>query len=54
MNAPITRRALVAAALALTPLAAQARSPEIYTGILSSVGAGGYYPVAYWPKVLDK
>src|SRR5262245_41165297 len=47
MTAFITRRILVAA-FAFSPLAAQARSPEIYTGLLSSVGAGGYDPVAYF------
>jgi YHS domain-containing protein len=48
MIARMTRRALVAATLALMPLAAQAKSAEVYTGILSSVAAGGYDPVAYF------
>ena len=44
-----TRRALIAAALVLSaPLAAQAKSPEIYTGLLSSTAVGGYDPVAYF------
>jgi hypothetical protein len=36
------------AALLLPPLAAQARSPEIYNGLLSSTAVGGYDPVAYF------
>ena len=51
MNAPgsVTRRALIAAALVLSaPLAAQAKSPEIYTGLLSSTAVGGHDPVAYF------
>jgi YHS domain-containing protein len=36
-------------ALAL-PAAAQARSPEIYTGILSATAVGGYDPVAYFTE----
>jgi hypothetical protein len=44
----MTRRAFVAITLALMPLAAQAKSPEIYTGLIPSVGAGGYDPVAYF------
>ncbi len=31
-------------------MAAQARSPEIYAGILSSTAAGGYDPVAYFSE----
>jgi YHS domain-containing protein len=50
MIARMTRRALVAATLALIPLAAQAKSAEVYTGILSSVAAGGYDPVAYFTE----
>ena len=46
----LTRRALVTAALTLIPLAAQAKSPEIYTGPLSSIGLGGYDPVAYFAE----
>jgi YHS domain-containing protein len=40
----------VTAVLALTLAlgGAQARSPEIYTGILSSTAVGGYDPVAYF------
>jgi YHS domain-containing protein len=43
-------------ALALTVLAfwpqsaAEARSPEIYTGILTSTAVGGYDPVAYFTE----
>ena len=48
MAAGLTRRALLAAALALSPLTAQAKSPEIYTGLLSSIAVGGYDPVAYF------
>jgi YHS domain-containing protein len=48
MTASMTRGVLVAATLALIPLAAQAKSPEIYTGILSSTAVGGYDPVAYF------
>ena len=50
MNVPGNlRRALVAAVLVLSaPLAAQAKSPEIYTGLLSSTAVGGYDPVAYF------
>jgi hypothetical protein len=38
----------VAFAFVLSAGAAQARSPEIYTGILSSTAVGGYDPVAYF------
>jgi hypothetical protein len=38
----------VAAALVCGP--AQARSPEIYTGILSATAAGGHDPVAYFTE----
>lgn len=51
MNVPrnCMRRALIVAALVLAaPLAAQAKSPEIYTGLLSSTAVGGYDPVAYF------
>ena len=49
LSAPMTRRALIAAVLVLSvPLTAVAKSPEIYTGILSSTAAGGYDPVAYF------
>ena len=44
-NSMLTRRVVVTA-FVLLPLAAQAKSPEIYTGLLSSVGAGGFDPVA--------
>ncbi len=47
----LTRRALVAAALVLAvPLAAAAKSPPIYTGLLSSTAVGGYDPVAYFTE----
>ena len=47
----LTRRALMAAGLLLSaPLAAQAKSPEIYTGLLSSTATGGYDPVAYFTE----
>lgn len=47
----MTRRVLFAAALVLAaPLAAQAKSPEIYTGLLSSTAVGGYDPVAYFTE----
>jgi hypothetical protein len=43
------RGVAVAAFIALLPaIAAQARSPDIYTGILSSTAAGGYDPVAFF------
>jgi YHS domain-containing protein len=43
------RRMLIALfALALLSSAAHARSPEIYTGILSATAVGGYDPVAYF------
>ena len=44
-----TRRVLLAVALlAGAPLLADAKSPEIYTGLLSSTAVGGYDPVAYF------
>lgn len=43
-----TRRALLVAALVAAPLVANAKSPEIYTGLLSSTAVGGYDPVAYF------
>jgi YHS domain-containing protein len=39
----------IAAVVALST-AASARSPEIYTGILSSTAIGGYDPVAYFAE----
>jgi YHS domain-containing protein len=39
---------LIAAAAAQLGAAAWARSPEIYTGILSATAVGGYDPVAYF------
>jgi hypothetical protein len=40
---------LTSAALGFAlPVAAEARSPEIYTGLLSSTAVGGYDPVAYF------
>ncbi len=50
MTAALTRRSLLAAALVLPPVAAQARSNEIYTGWLSSSAVGGYDPVAYFTE----
>jgi YHS domain-containing protein len=41
---------LVAVVTAWPQHAAQARSPEIYTGILSSTAVGGYDPVAYFTE----
>ena len=44
----MTRRALFPAAILLAaPLSAAAKSPPIYTGLLSSTAVGGYDPVAY-------
>ena len=40
--------ALCATSLAPTFVFAQAKKPEIYTGILSSTALGGYDPVAYF------
>ena len=37
-------------AFALPAITAQARSPEIYTGLLSSTAVGGYDPVAYFTE----
>lgn len=46
-----TRSALLAAALAFAaPLPAQAKSPEIFTGLISSTAVGGYDPVAYFTE----
>jgi YHS domain-containing protein len=42
---------IVAAALILAaaiPMAAQAKSPEIYTGLVRGTAVGGYDPVAYF------
>lgn len=41
-----TAGVLLAAVLAASP--AQARSPDVYTGLLSSTAVGGYDPVAYF------
>ena len=42
---------LAALALILAlPSVAQAKSPEIYTGLLSSTAVGGYDPVAYFTE----
>ena len=47
----MTRRALFAAAILLAaPLSAAAKSPPIYTGLLSSTAVGGYDPVAYFAE----
>jgi YHS domain-containing protein len=40
----------VALGVVLSAGAAQARSPEIYSGILSSTAVGGYDPVAYFKE----
>ena len=57
MTLPIalTRRALFRSAFAaavalavLAPLAAEARSPEIFTGIVAKTAVGGYDTVAYF------
>ena len=49
VSTQLTRRGLLAAALAVSaPLMADAKSPEIYTGLLSSTAVGGYDPVAYF------
>ena len=49
MFGPRTWRAtLVAMAVLMAAAPASARSPEIYTGILSSTAVGGYDPVAYF------
>jgi YHS domain-containing protein len=40
----------VALAFALSVGPAQARAPEIYSGILSSTAVGGYDPVAYFKE----
>jgi YHS domain-containing protein len=40
----------VALGIVLSAGAAQARSPEIYSGILSSTAVGGYDPVAYFKE----
>ena len=49
MTAALTRRLLLVAALLVgAPLVAAAKSPEIYTGWLSSSAVGGYDPVAYF------
>ncbi len=53
-HAAIWRAVLVICALAFASLtftaSAQARSPDIYTGILSSTAVGGYDPVAYFTE----
>jgi hypothetical protein len=41
---------ILAAVTAWPQHAAQARSPEIYTGILSATAVGGYDPVAYFTE----
>jgi YHS domain-containing protein len=46
----LTRRTLIAAVLVLAPLAAQAKSAEIYTGLLSSTAVAGHDPVAYFTE----
>jgi YHS domain-containing protein len=51
LSTQLTRRVLLAAALvAAAPLAAHAKSAEIYTGLLSSTAVGGYDPVAYFTE----
>jgi len=50
-SAQMTRRSLFAAALLLAaPLSAAAKSPPVYTGLLSSTAVGGYDPVAYFTE----
>ena len=44
------RRMLCVVAFVLVATPAPARSPEIYTGILSSTAVGGYDPVAYFAE----
>jgi len=48
----LSRRVAIALAVAfaLGAGAAHARSPEIYTGIVSSTSVGGYDPVAYFKE----
>jgi YHS domain-containing protein len=49
MLATLTRRGMLAAVASLIlAMPALARSPEIYTGIISSTALGGYDPVAYF------
>jgi YHS domain-containing protein len=51
LSTQLTRRVLLAAALvAAAPLAAHAKSAEVYTGLLSSTAVGGYDPVAYFTE----
>jgi YHS domain-containing protein len=55
MTASITRRSLLkfslaGAALAFTPVSVFAAKPEIYTGLVSGTGAGGYDVVAYFTQ----
>jgi hypothetical protein len=46
--ARMTQVVAVSVAMMATPIPAHARSPEIYTGILSRTAAGGYDVVAYF------
>jgi YHS domain-containing protein len=48
VGAPTRRGILAAGALIASATAVSARSPEIYTGILSSTAVGGYDPVAFF------
>lgn len=48
-SAQLTRRMLLAVALVLSaPLAAAAKSPEIFTGLVAGTAVGGYDPVGYF------
>ena len=40
--------AVFAVLIVMAPLAAHAGSPQIFTGLVKGVGAGGYDPVAYF------
>ena len=46
----MTRASFAGAVLLAAPLSAAGKSPEIYTGLLSSVAVGGYDPVAYFTE----
>ena len=49
--ATLTRRALVGGVLLMTAsVAAEGKSPEIYTAFLSSAAIGGYDAVAYFTE----
>ncbi len=51
LTAPVWRLlATVLVLFCVAPLAAQARSPEIFTGLVQGVAVGGYDPVAYFTE----